>query len=295
MTILLTVLCVFVLVGLVLQTGRLRHRERTLDSAVKGLAKQEPMAHLGMLLAGVAHELSTPLGAIHCCLDTRRRGLEKLAVALDDLQEADPADPDPGQHLEKVLCLLGAVRGTDQVLDVALERAGVLVRHLRLTGRGQEDDLEAVDLNDVVDGAMLLLHNALKQGVTVHVDRADLPPVTGHAGTLGSIVINLLDNARQALDGSGQVFVRTFVRDGSVGLTVADDGPGLPDCGHARGRIFEAGFTTKGEDEGTGLGLYIARKVALVHGGSLEASNREGGGAEFTLLLPAASGDGAGG
>jgi two-component system sensor histidine kinase HupT/HoxJ len=152
-----------------------------------------------------------------------------------------------------------------------------------------------VDLNGVVDGALLLLHNSLKQGVEVVDERGDLPPVLGDASALGSIVINLIENARQALGGQGRLFVRTAVRDGAVVLTVADDGPGLSECRQERERVFEPGFTTKDADEGTGLGLFIARRIASGHGGTLTAANRDGGGAEFTLELPAAPEDKAGG
>lgn len=295
MTILLTIVLVVAVIALVVQTGRLRHRERALDEAARGLAEQEPMAHLGTMMAGIAHELNTPVGAIHCSVDTRRRGLEKLDAELAALQGMEPGDPAAAGHVERAARLLGVVRGTDDVLDQALGRTGALLRHLRLAGRGERDSREAVDLNEVVDGALLLLNNALKQGVTVHRERGELPPVEGNASSLGSVVINLLENARQAVGGEGEIFVRTFARDSQVGVSVADAGPGLPDCRQERERIFDPGYTTKGRDEGTGLGLFIARKVANGHGGTLKAGDRSGGGAEFTLLLPAGAGEGAGG
>lgn len=275
-----------VLVLLAVQSLRLWRRGCNLRSAVDSLERQEAMASLGQLLAGVAHELNTPLCAVASTLDTRRRGLAKAAAALAELRAAAPGSAEAEAQLARLDKALAAVQGTDAVLDVALERAGGLVRQLRLAGRGQVEQTEDVDLDAVVEGALVLLQNDLKHGIEVVRDLGAPPPVVGRRGALGSIVLNLLVNARQAMGEGGTLTVRTRADGDRVVLTVADTGPGLPPG--AGERIFDAGWTTKAQDEGSGLGLFITRRLAEGHGGTVTAADGERGGAVFTVSLPAA-------
>jgi signal transduction histidine kinase len=124
--------------------------------------------------------------------------------------------------------------------------------------------------------------------VTVDLRLGDLPTVTGWAGPLGQVFLNLILNAQQAMSGPGTITVTSSASAGEVTVTVGDSGPGLPD--HCRERLFEPGFSTKSQDEGTGLGLFISRRIVERHGGRITADNGPEGGAVFTVVLPAVSG-----
>ena len=115
-----------------------------------------------------------------------------------------------------------------------------------------------------------------------------LPAVKGSADRLGQVVLNLLLNARQAIEGRpfGRILVETLAQHGGVELHVSDNGPGIPE--EIQDRIFDPFFTTKGPAEGTGLGLSIAFDIVRDHGGSLEIASRPGEGARFIVRLPSA-------
>jgi len=270
---------ILILVLFVIQSVRLRQRERQLADAIRVLTGAEKMAGLGRLLAGIAHELNTPLGAIGCALNTRRRALAALNEAESD---------------DSLVKMRAALATTDPVLDEALRRTDGLIRQLRLAGRGETDEPEQVDVNRVLEGALLLASHELKHEVTVQKDLDEIPTVSGSAGQLGQVFLNLLVNASQALDGSGTITISTRLDGDRVLVIVTDTGMGLPPGDPEQ--LFAPGFTTKGEDEGTGLGLHISRWIIQKHGGSISAESGPSGGAVFTVALPVEAGrPGAGG
>jgi len=145
-----------------------------------------------------------------------------------------------------------------------------------------------------VQGTLLLLQHELKNAVEVKLALSEVKPVPGWPGPLGQVLLNLVLNARQALGDRGTITISTAMDADRVVIKVADDGPGLP-AGCAE-RLFKPGFTTKDADGGTGLGLYITRKIMERHQGVIAAKNRPDGGAEFVVTLPSRrSGNGSAG
>ncbi len=202
----------------------------------------------------VAHELKNPLTPIRFAVHALRRGATGPAAreALDVLAEESA-------RLEE------------------------LARSFAQFGRLPEGPPSSVDLDELLGG---LLRWHLPPSVTPRVLLPeDLPPVHGHADALGRAFANLLLNAVEAVsEHSGEVRVAARVVGESVEVCIADTGPGIP-LEHL-GRIWEPDFSTK--TRGTGLGLALVRQTVLAHGGSCEAGNRDGGGAEFRITLPLA-------
>jgi signal transduction histidine kinase len=277
----LAVSLLVVIVLLVAQTIRLRRRDQECAHAVDALTDGEKMMSLGRLMAGVAHELNTPLGAVRCSVDTHQK-----AVAMIDEAVAGLADPttDRAEHLARVQKALTALHGTDPVLQAALTRTNQLIHELRLAGRGEAEEPQPVDVNDLVHGTLVLLRHELKNSVGVELDLGEVPPVPGWPGPLGQVLLNLVMNARQAVGDQGKIEIATARQGDQVVVTVRDNGPGLP-VGDPE-RLFKLGYTTKDRADGTGLGLYITRKIMQRHQGWVSAGNHPGGGAEFTVTLP---------
>jgi signal transduction histidine kinase len=131
----------------------------------------------------------------------------------------------------------------------------------------------------------LLEHQLQKAGVQVKTSlEPDLAPVHGNAGKLQQVFLNLFLNARDAMSGSGTLEVRTWSEGAGVKVEVADTGSGIPP--EHLNRIYDPFFTTKAARKGTGLGLSVSYGIIQEHGGSIEASNRPGGGARFRIELP---------
>ena len=233
----------------------------------EALRRTERMACLGATLAGVAHELNNPLAAI--------LGFAQLLLKKD-------------LDAESRLAL--------ETIDHEAARAGRIVRDLLTLARKPDAERRArINLNDVVGYIVGTRRYALETHGIACRSTLDpsIPPVAGDRAQLEQVVLNLLNNAEQAIrdsgEDAGQVSIRTRLDGAAVVLEIEDDGPGIPD--ETRDRIWEPFWTTKALGAGTGLGLTVVRDIVASHGGDIAVARcREDGeraGARFVVRLPA--------
>ena len=227
------------------------------------LLQTERMAALGQMVSGVAHELSNPLTSI-------------LGYAQRLLVRSDG-----DEHFEEV-----------RKIFAEAERAGAILRRMLLAARETAPERRPVDLNQLVQRTIELQRFSLaaeRIRVELSLD-ALLPNVLGDAGQLQQVLINLMGNARQAIESQGNggtIRIRTERgQDRRVRLEVSDSGPGIPESILAR--IFDPFFTTKPAGVGTGLGLSIVLSLVREHGGKVDVASPRGGGATFMVELPSA-------
>ncbi len=237
------------------------------------------MAAMGQLVAGVAHELNTPLGALKSNIDVFQRGLLKLEGSLGEQAGAGENESTRIlQHLEK---LAG-------VSVEAVERAGTIVTDLRRFARLDEAEFGRVDLHEGLDRTLSLLARELGSTVRVHKDYADLPLVDCYPKQLNQAFMNLLMNAGQAMEEEkGEILIKTAHQKDEVLVEIRDTGKGIPE--EQLEKIFEPGFTTKGVGVGTGLGLSIVHQIIERHRGRIEVESQVGQGASFKIWLPLAA------
>jgi signal transduction histidine kinase len=230
---------------------------------------------LGFLTAGIAHEVNNPLAFIRANLSQ----LEKMAdefsdPAVDDLLPA---------HLRMLVDEAREIVGDTQE---GVERIAALVMRLKAFARNETHDPQRrgpVDLARVADTAIAMASVGLPAGAIRRIAR-EVPPVLASEGELVQIALNLLVNAVQASGDRLDIEVEVGSEDAGASLRVRDRGTGIdPD---AWPRLFDPFFTTKPPGTGTGLGLSLSYDLARRHGGRLEATNRDGGGAEFVLWMP---------
>ena len=237
---------------------------------------QARLASLGILVAGIAHELNTPLGAIHSNHDVIERALLKLGDILED----EVVTPDELDEVRRV------VRATESVLrtnGIAVDRMVKLVQSLRNFGRPKASEARAVDLHEGLEGTLVLLGHALRD-IEVVRDFGDLPEVSCHPNRINQVFMNIVHNAAQAMPGGGSLTIRTRSEAERVHVRVEDTGRGIP--AEVLGEIFEPGFTTKGERIGMGLGLAIALQIVHQHGGDISVESEPGRGTAFDVYLP---------
>ncbi|MCC7536466.1 MAG: hypothetical protein IT379_09640 [Deltaproteobacteria bacterium] len=239
------------------------------------LIHSEKMAALGMLVAGIAHEINTPVGAIASTSDTLAAAQGKLRRSLEQQPGALEAE-----GVGKTLAVMEQASG---LLKMAAQRVTEIVTRLRSFARLDEAELKKADIHRGIEDTLAVVAHRLGN-VRVEKDYGDLPEIACYPGQLNQVVLNLLVNAQQAIGDRGTIVVKTRHENGRVIISVTDDGCGIaPD--HLS-RIFDPGFTTKGVKVGTGLGLSICDRIIKAHSGEITVTSELGRGTTFTVSIP---------
>jgi len=250
-----------------------------LQGAQADVVNSAKMAALGQLVAGVAHEINTPMGALNSNHDVIRRALDKLQVILED----ERVDPD---ELEQVRRIVKALHGVQSTNDMAVERMGHIVKSLRTFGRPDRSEVGPLDLTEGLDSTLTILSHEVRGRIDIVREYGDVTLAECFPNRLNQVFMNLLMNACQAIEESGTITVRTALTEGgdAASIQVEDTGSGIPP--ETLAKIFEPGFTTKGSRVGMGMGLLISRQIVEQHGGQISVESTPGEGTTFTLTLP---------
>jgi two-component system, NtrC family, sensor kinase len=272
------------------QNIELANSKTELERLQAQLVHTEKMASLGLLAAGVAHELNNPAGFIYGNMDLLGAYLSQLQNLLSVYDKATlPSDVMQAVNslkteirYEKLVGDLDSIiadcrEGADRICDV--------VKNLRLFSRLDEAEIKKVDIHSGIDSTLKLLSRYFSGGrVSLRRDYGDLPPVNCYAGQLNQVWMNLLVNAAQAIQNHGEVCISTKLEENSVKIAIFDSGCGIP--ADQLSRIFEPFFTTKAVGEGTGLGLSISYGIIERHGGTINVESQVGTGTTFTVRMP---------
>ena len=258
-------------------TERVRAQEALRNTQAQ-LAQSEKMASLGMLVAGVAHEINTPAGAVNSMHDTLVRAIGRLRSALDTTDTRESGE------YEEVNRLFKTIEDANRVIDLGMERVINIVERLRSFARLDEAELQRVDIHEGIEDTLTIMDHKLKQKAVVERNFGDIPPIHCYPGQLNQVYLNLLTNAIEAIEDEGKITITTFHRGDHVHIQFSDTGVGIPE--EALRTIFDPGYTTKGAGVGTALGLSICYQIAKVHDGDILVESEVGKGTTFTVILP---------
>jgi signal transduction histidine kinase len=251
------------------------------DSEVRRL-QAEKLASIGMLAAGVAHEINNPAAFVLANIDALSAQVRVIEEKVRQLPEAVGAR-------EGIAGVLFEARAMLQESKEGMVRIHRIVRDLGAFSHADDESTAPTSVNAAVESALTMLRNELKYRARVERDLRATSAVRGSSARLGQVFLNLIINAAQALDEGGikrnVVRVSSFEDGPDVVVQVQDNGPGIPS--DLLPRIFESFFTTKPRGVGTGLGLPISRGIVRSMGGEITVDSRPGVGSIFRVRLPA--------
>ncbi len=259
--------------------GELEETNRQLRNTQAQLIQSGKMAALGNLVAGVAHEINTPLGIVHSNNQTVNVCAAKIRRLIDESGEAGNSET-----FAKLLPILQTVENLGAINRDAIGRITKIVDSLRSFARLDRAEMDLVDIHEGLETTITLLQSELKRQARIHRDYGDVPHLYCYPQQLNQVFMNLLSNAAQAIETTGDIYIRTRAEAGWVIVEIEDNGQGIKDE-HLQ-RIFDPGFTTKGVQTGVGLGLAISYRIVEDHRGLLEVASKFGEGSKFTVRLP---------
>ena len=253
----------------------MRHFYDDLQKSQAQLVQADKLAAIGLLSAGISHEIKNPLGAVLVVFALLKTKNDDLRQCCQNL---------PSKEKEKALEILNQSEKFVRQGQECADRMAVIVKDIKMFSRSDKGKMSAENIHDVIDSVIGIVWNAVKHRIKLKKEYGDIPPVKCNAQQLGQVFMNLLVNASQAMNGSGAITIRTHSEDKHITVEIADTGPGIPE--EVKARIFEPFFTTKGPETGTGLGLSISRDIILKHEGSIQVESLIGQGTTFTVRLP---------
>jgi signal transduction histidine kinase len=266
--------------------------------------QSEKMASLGMMVAGVAHEINTPLGFVSSNIEMMLEINEKLSGVINTQTHlmrqiplwgtlSQPARQawfqvalDSGKALEEIK-RREVMAEADSVVGESLEglqRISDIVKSLKDFSRVDRAMVDAVDLHQCIDSTLLIAQNVVRGKADIIKNYGTIPTIQCNPSQINQVILNIVSNAAQAMDAHGQIVISTRSDGDGVVLEIADNGKGMSE--DVRAQIFQPFFTTKDVGEGTGLGLAICDKIIRSHEGTISVQSMVGEGTTFAIRLP---------
>lgn len=257
------------LIGEMLVEAETRQRELelahlSLQEVHERALAQAKLAGLGVLAAGMAHEINNPMSFVGSNVRSLQMELQQMGELPSALRE----------YVDDVL---------PATLD-GIRRVNAIVADLRRFARGDPDGISSYNLNDEVTTAVRMVSSRFREKCELIVNLGEVPPLLGRARQINQVIVNVLVNASQAIPSEGRVFLTTRTDGDDAVIEIRDTGTGMSP--QTRERLFQPFFTTKSPGEGTGLGLAVVHGLVASHGGRIDVESEPGKGSCFTIYLP---------
>lgn len=252
------------------QNKQLEKAMRELRETQEQLLMKEKMASLGDLVAGVAHEINNPIGAVNASADVVRRCADKIE-----------SEARKNQQLQKTTKILKESAG---VILTAGNRIAAIVKSLKNFARLDESEYQKTDIHEGIESSLILMENEFQNRISVVRDYHDIPEIVCYPGQLNQVFLSLLKNATNAIEGSGRISIKTTTENGHVRVEISDTGKGIPR--RKLGKIFDFGFSTGDSRIKMSSGLSTAYNIVQKHHGEIKVDSEVGKGTTFSIVLP---------
>jgi signal transduction histidine kinase len=261
------------------KNARLKELLRELRATQSQLVQSEKMAAIGKLVAGMVHEMNTPIGASNSAIDVSGRCIKKIA----DLKETCESIEElcANGQLES---LLDRVQNNQRITREANERISRILANLKSFIRLDGSEKVVVDLHEGLQSALALLEREYGDRVTIVREYSEIPAIDCFPGEINQVFMSILTNAMEAIEDEGSITIRTSSKDGEIVIAITDTGAGI--APEVRKRLFDPAFSTKGNRVKAGMGLLTSLNIVQKHGGTIDIKSEVGKGSTFTIVLP---------
>ncbi len=264
------------------------------------ILQQEKMASIGVLAAGIAHEINNPVGYINSNLEVLQDNVKDIVSYIKKLEDIFPTLLQSEREEESIQALARELKETrsemrmeDVFQDIGeiiqeskqgLDRIKRIIIDLKKFSHTDENKVEWADINQELESTLNIVANELKYKAKLVKELGTLPPLECFPHQLNQVFMNILVNAVQAIEEQGTIYIQTFLKEDSIYVVIRDTGSGI--AAENLQKIFDPFFTTKAVGKGTGLGLYIAYGIIEKHQGKISVQSGIGKGTTFTIQLP---------
>jgi len=246
------------------------------------LIQSEKMASLGQLVAGVAHEINTPIGAIKSNNDIFIKCIQKIKnIPINDANAVMQGLNSFSKEMEKYSEIF---EDTIKINSEAIKRINSIVKALKNFARLDEAEYKETDIHEGLRSTLMLINHEIKGRIQIIEEFGELPLIKCYPNQLNQVFMNILVNAYQSIEKTGSIKIKTEKHADKIKILISDTGKGIPE--KHLDRIFDPGFTTKGVGVGTGLGLSICYQIIQKHKGSIKVKNNHDKGSVFIIELP---------
>lgn len=286
------------------RTAEIKAAYDDLQESQEQLIQSEKMASLGQMVAGVAHEINTPLGYVSSNIDTLRLNLTDLSHIMSDLKtlmtSVQAQKRDNHDITDKLITTVRSyqrfeapelIDESKQLLDdglYGLSEISKLVTSLKDFARLDRQSTEEIDVHDCIESSLTIASNHIRENnVNVVRDFNELPKIACFPSKLNQLFLNIITNACQSMkEQGGELNIHSHQADNEIHLQFKDQGVGMDDA--TQQKMFDPFFTSKEIGEGTGLGMSIAYKIIEAHHGRIEVASEINKGTTLTVVLPTA-------
>ena len=263
-----------------------------LKMAQSQLIQSEKMASVGVLTAGIAHELNNPINFVSGNVNPLRRDMNDIFTIINKYDhiieknkfEETFLDVNTLKNEVDYSFLKKEIVSLLKGIEEGANRSSQIVKGLRSFSRLDEEKYQIYDIHEGIESSLVLLHNKIKGKINIRKEYDDFKDLECFPSKLNQVIMNVLTNSIQAIEDKGEIFIQTISSDIKMKIIIKDNGRGMTP--EEKKHIFEPFFTTKEVGKGTGLGLAISFGIIEQHNGNIDVISEPGKGTEFIISLP---------